>query len=102
METTYLVTCKTDIKKILWQKTITRIYVWGADAKMYLKVPEREMQIDTLVKDAKFVNDSIVNTEESKSMKEVVSRNIVLHRKVYGNYCDYKNCEYFLNHKKYD
>lgn len=74
----------------------------NSQTKMYLKIPWREMKIENLVKDAKFVNDSIRNSEDSKSMKETLSKNISLHRKLYGSYCDYKKCEYFINWKKYE
>lgn len=67
--------------------------------KMYLKIPWREMRIEDLVKDAKFVNEAIKNCEKAKSMKQTLSLNILTHRKIYGKYCDYKNCEYFLIHK---
>lgn len=69
-------------------------------AHMYLKVPWREFEVDKVVKDAKFIDETIENCKSEENYKAFIAKNIHKHRKIYGWYCDYKKCEYYLEASK--
>jgi hypothetical protein len=62
---------------------------------MYLKVVWREKYINNLLKNVKFVDEVIENCKNSNTYKKFIILNILKHKLIFWNYCQYKDCEFY-------